>query len=149
MAISWDESFVLGIDEIDQQHRSLVEHFEKFSASIQEGCATELLLDMATFLAGYANEHFATEERYMVQYHYPRIAEQRQEHADFTADAEELLKRIVHEGASRKIAADMSVKMVRWVFQHIRNHDRDMVNYVKACMNGEISYPQEPLESAT
>lgn len=134
MAIIWDESFVLGIDEIDQQHRSIVEHFEKFSAAIQEGCASELLLEMATFLAGYAKEHFATEERYMVQYQYPRIAEQHQEHAVFMSDTEELLKRIVHEGASREIAADLAGKLVRWIIQHIRNHDRDMVKYVKECM---------------
>lgn len=134
MAITWNESFVVGIDEIDQQHRSIVEQFEKFSTAIQEGYASELLLDMATFLAGYAKEHFATEERYMVQYHYPRIAEQRQEHAVFTADAEELLKRIVHEGASREIAAELAGKMVRWVIQHIRNHDHDMVQFVKESM---------------
>jgi hemerythrin len=146
MAITWDESFVVGIDEIDQQHRSIVEQFEKFSAAIQEGYASELLLEMATFLASYANDHFAMEERYMVRYHYPRIAEQHQEHAVFTSDAEELLKRIVHEGASREIAADLAGKMVRWVIQHIRNHDRDMAKYVKACMDGEISFTLDPPE---
>jgi len=135
MAITWNESFVLGIDEIDLQHRSIVEHFEKFSVAIQEGGASDLLLDMATFLAGYAKEHFATEERYMLQYNYPRLAEQRKEHADFTHDAEELLKRIVLEGASREIAAELAGKMVRWVIQHIRNHDRDMVEYIKEHMN--------------
>lgn len=137
MAIKWNESFVLGIDEIDKQHQSIVENFEKFSAAIQEGCASELLLDMATFLTGYAKEHFATEERYMVKYHYPRIAEQRQEHADFTQDAEELLKRLVYEGSSREIAADLAGKMIRWVIQHIRNHDRDMVQFVKGCATYE------------
>jgi hemerythrin-like metal-binding protein len=133
VAITWNESFVLGIEEIDKQHQSIIENFEKFSIAIQEGCASELLLDMATFLAGYATEHFATEERYMKQYNYPRIAEQLQEHAEFTQDAEELLKRIVHEGASREIAADLAGKMVRWVIQHIRNHDRDLVQFVKGC----------------
>lgn len=137
MSIKWNETFVLGIDEIDTQHKSIIENFEKFSAAIQEGSASEMLLDMATFLTGYAKEHFATEERYMVQYHYPRIAEQRQEHADFTQDAEELLKRLVYEGSSREIAAELAGKMIRWVIQHIRNHDRDMVQFVKGCVADE------------
>ena len=133
MAIIWDESYVLGIDEIDLQHRSIVEQFGRFSAAVQEGCASEMLLDMATFLAGYAKEHFATEERVMEKYNYPRIDEQRAEHAIFTHDAEELLRRIVNEGASREIAADLAGKMVRWVIQHIRNHDRAMVQFVMDC----------------
>ena len=137
MALTWDESFVLGIDEIDHQHQSIVEHFGKFSTAIQEGCATELLLDMATFLDGYAKEHFATEERIMEKYHYPRIAEQRHEHAEFTRDADELLRRIVNEGASREIAAELAGKMVRWVIQHIRNHDHAMAEFVKECMERE------------
>ena len=137
MALAWDESFVLGIDEIDQQHRSIVEHFSRFSDAVQEGSANQLLLEMADFLYNYAQTHFATEERYMQRYSYPRIDEQRQEHADFTRDASELKTRLQDEGASRELAAALTGKMVRWVIQHVRNHDRDMVAYVRECMTRE------------
>jgi hemerythrin len=35
MGLVWDETFVLGIDEVDQQHRSIVEHFTKFSEAVR------------------------------------------------------------------------------------------------------------------
>lgn len=134
MALIWDDSFVLGIDEIDEQHRTIVEQFTSFSEAIQAGTAKEVLTETAHFLVQYAQKHFVTEEGYMQKYEYPRIDEQRREHREFTADAEELVKKIEEEGASRELAAALTGKMVRWVIQHIRNHDRDMVNYVKERM---------------
>lgn len=131
MGISWDESFVLGIDEIDEQHRSIVEHFTKLSEAVQDGRAKEILADMAAFLAEYAQLHFATEERYMRKYDYPRIDEQRREHEEFTRDTIELQKKINAEGASREMALALTGKMVRWIIQHIRNHDRAMADYIR------------------
>jgi len=134
MSIEWNDTFVVGIDEIDQQHRSIVEHFTRFSQAVQDGSGREILAEMAAFLADYAQLHFVTEERYMQMYDYPRIEEQRREHEDFTRDARELRNRIDEEGASRELAVALTGKMVRWVIQHIRNHDRDMANFVKERM---------------
>lgn len=137
MAIAWNDSFVVGIEDIDRQHQTIVEQFERFSTAVQDGCASELLLEMATFLLGYANEHFATEEGYMRRYDYPRIEEQLGEHAEFNRDAEDMVRSITENGASRELAAAFVGKMVRWVIQHIRNHDRDMALFVKECMDRE------------
>lgn len=131
MGLAWDESFVLGIEEIDLQHKSIVEHFSSFSAAVQAGSAREVLAEMASFLVGYAQLHFVTEETYMQTYGYPGLADQRREHEEFSRDAEELVKRIQDEGASRELAAALTGKMVRWVIQHVRNNDREMVNYIK------------------
>jgi len=139
MAIAWDETFVLGIDEIDEQHRSIVEHFTKLSEAVQDGSAKEILAEMATFLVEYAQLHFETEERYMQKYDYPRIDEQRREHSDFTCDARELQRKINEEGASREMAVALTGKMVRWVIQHVRNHDRDMVAFVREQMKNDGS----------
>jgi len=137
MGLVWDSTFVLGIDEIDQQHRSIVEHFTKFSEAVQDGSAKEVLADLADFLVEYGQMHFATEEAYMQKYDYPRIDEQRHEHEEFTLDALELRKRIEEEGASRELSIALNGRMVRWVIQHIRNHDRDLVNFIKARMAEE------------
>lgn len=134
MGIAWNDTFVLGIDEIDQQHRSIIEQFTRFSEAAQDGESREDLAGMATFLVEYAKLHFDTEDRYMTRYAYPRIEEQRGEHASFSRDADELVKRIEEEGASREISLALTGKMVRWITQHIRNHDRDMVNFIREQM---------------
>ena len=36
MSLQWDESLVLGIDEIDNQHKSIFVRFEKLSEAAQQ-----------------------------------------------------------------------------------------------------------------
>ena len=134
MSIQWDDSLILGIEEIDNQHQSIVGHFSKLSEAAQSGAGKELIEEIAFFLIDYAQLHFATEDRYMVEYGYPRIDEQRREHEEFTRDAGEFKRRIEQEGASREVAIAVSGKLVRWIIHHIRNHDREMVSFIKERM---------------
>lgn len=134
MALVWDETFILGIDEIDQQHKTIIEQFSRLSDAVQSGDSSEALAEMTRFLVEYATMHFATEEKYMQQYGYPDIEIQRNEHAEFTCDADMFMNKIDAEGASRKLGIEISGKMVKWLINHVRNHDRDMVDYVRGEM---------------
>jgi hemerythrin len=134
MAMEWNESFVLGIDEIDQQHKMIVERFRELSDAVQDAREEEVLAEMTKFLTEYAQFHFVTEERYMKQYAYPDIAEQLAEHAQFSRDAVELQSKLSGGADSHKLAVEMTGKMLRWVVQHVRNHDRKMVLYIKEKM---------------
>lgn len=131
MALQWDETLLLGHEEIDGQHRSIFIQLENLSNAVQDGSPESILEELAGFLFEYTRVHFATEDRIMVEYDYPRLEEQRQEHDEFSRVATDLKTRIEREGISREMAIEMSGKLFRWVVQHIRNHDRDMVNYVK------------------
>ncbi len=131
MALQWDDSLLLGHEEIDNQHRSIFAQLEKLSQAVQAGSPESILEELAIFLFEYTRVHFATEDKVMVEYDYPRIEEQRQEHGEFSRVANDLKSRIGLEGISREMAIEMSGKLFRWVVQHIKNHDRDMVNYVK------------------
>lgn len=134
MAIQWDDTLVLGIEEIDSQHKSIIEHFEKLSEAAQQGKSKEIVEELAFFLFDYAHLHFTTEDKIMVEYKYPKIEIQRQEHGEFTRDANELKKKIQQEGASRKVAIEATGKLLRWIINHIRKHDKEMAAYVKECI---------------
>ena len=135
MSLRWGESMVLGIDEIDSQHKNIIDRFAALSEAFQAGSGTEQITEMIEFLEGYAQEHFPLEDSYMLKYAYPKIAEQRQEHSDFTRDIRELKSRIQLEGASREIAITALGKLIRWIIQHISSHDREMVTYIVARMS--------------
>jgi len=131
MSLQWDESLVLGFDEIDNQHRSIFEQFGRLSEAVQQGEPHEDIEQLANFLLEYANVHFFTEERIMIEYNYPKIEEQRHDHVEFTQNANELKKRIEQEGATREIAIETTGTLLRWIIQHIKGHDKEMVEYVK------------------
>lgn len=131
MSIQWDESLSLGIEEIDNQHKSIIEQFARLSEAVHSGVAKELIEELVFFLDEYAQVHFAAEEKYMVEYGYPRIDDQRREHGEFSRDAGEFKRRLKQEGSTHEIAIVVTGKMVRWIIQHIRNHDRDMAEFIK------------------
>ena len=137
MSLRWDETMVLGIAEIDEQHKTLVEKFTELSEAFQAGKGTDEIPEMIAFLNDYTEMHFALEDKYMLKYAYPKIDVQRNEHSDFTRDVRALRKRIQQEGVSREISIETSGKLIRWIIQHISNHDREMVAYVIAQMKTE------------
>ncbi len=134
MALQWDETLVLGIEEIDNQHKAIVEHFGKLSEAAQQGKSKEIVEELAVFLFDYAHMHFTTEDKIMVEYRYPKIDIQRHEHSEFTRDANELKRKIELEGASKQVALEATGKLLRWIINHIRKHDKEMAEYVKECI---------------
>lgn len=134
MSMEWNESFVLGIEEIDEQHKMIVEHFRMLSDAIHDVREQEVLADMAKFLIEYARFHFATEERYMKQFAYPDMTEQISEHEQFSRDAIDLQSKLSDGANSHMLAVELTGKLFRWVFQHIRDHDRKMAQYIKEKM---------------
>lgn len=141
MALQWDDSLLVGIDEVDEQHRSLVETFTRLSAAAQNGEARHLIAELADFLVKYTHEHFATEERLMRQYGYPLLEEHLREHDEFTRDARELAHKITVEGASREIAIVTIGKLARWIINHIRKEDLKMGEHIRARIAESASPP--------
>ena len=130
MSLRWDETMVLGIEEIDDQHKTIIEKFTWLSEAFQTGNGVEQIEEMITFLDEYVQLHFPTEDKYMLKYAYPKIEEQRKEHGEFTREVRDLKNRIQQDGASRELAFAASGKLIRWIIQHISNHDREMVEYI-------------------
>ncbi|TAN57372.1 MAG: hypothetical protein EPN26_02585 [Rhodospirillales bacterium] len=75
--IEWRPGFSVGIENIDNQHKSLIRALNDVAASLEKGDADECVLVYDEFLRLSA-EHFASEERILFSSGYPHA----QEHAD-------------------------------------------------------------------
>jgi hemerythrin len=137
MAIQWDDSYMIGIAEIDEQHRGIVEHLTSLSEQLQSDFSQQQLFETAAFLKKYVVDHFAAEEALMLRYSYPKLAEQQEEHRLFNAEVESLVAEVEQSGGSRETALKLLGKMVRWVINHLRNHDREMGEYLVQAMQTE------------
>jgi hemerythrin len=145
MSLQWDESLELGLEEIDSQHKSIFAQFGRLSEATEAGNPHELTGQLAAFLLEYAQTHFATEEGIMAAYDYPEIEQQRQEHAEFMENAEDLKKRLETDGACRELAIEATGKLLKWLILHIKKHDRDMVAYVKERLGQQLPHPEGAL----
>ena len=60
--VAWDQSFILGIEEIDNQHHTLVDMVNSLYHAMQEGRGHDSLGELLEQLKDYTVNHFGTEE---------------------------------------------------------------------------------------
>ena len=130
MALTWDSSLELGVQEIDDQHREIFSHFEKLSSACQSGQGEEVLDEVLTFLDNYVAHHFSSEEALMERFRYPKLPEQREQHAIFRQVIEELRSRSREGEQGHELSLAIDRQLVRWLIQHIRSFDRELAEYI-------------------
>lgn len=81
--IKWDESFSVGVSEMDRQHRRIIDLINSLIEKHEIEVDSEIISDTLTRMLEYANEHFRREEQYMLESGYPDYSRQREEHNEF------------------------------------------------------------------
>ncbi|MGE4343810.1 MAG: bacteriohemerythrin [Geoalkalibacter sp.] len=92
--IEWDESFSVNIDRIDREHRKLIDLINQLNEAMLEQKAQKAMTAIVTEMVDYAQTHFATEELYMEEFHYPDLDLHRVEHQKFIEKTDELCRRV-------------------------------------------------------
>jgi len=130
MALTWDDSLELGVQEIDDQHREIFKHFDKLSGACQSGQGEVVLGEVLTFLDDYVAHHFSTEEALMERLRYPKLPEQREQHAIFRQVIEDMRSRSREGEHGHELALAIDRQLVRWLIQHIRSFDKELAEYI-------------------
>lgn len=80
--INWDDSFIIGNEEIDSEHRKLFEIAEKANdvPKLEEGKQLQALQEILEELTTYVNYHLKNEEAHMKKIEYPELIEHKIEH---------------------------------------------------------------------
>lgn len=129
--ILWSQEFAIGISEIDEQHRHLVELINSLTnnPAREDPATTESVL---TELNDYVRDHFTLEERLMdgAGFDAEFVARHCAEHAyfvgalrDFTAD--------FRSGRSG-VTVSLIEYLVHWLLHHIVVVDREMSDQYRA-----------------
>jgi len=81
--IVWDQAFSVGVEEIDQQHKQLVEIINHLIELDGISVSSERISDTLTRMTEYADYHFTSEERMMQSAGYPGTEAHKLEHVAF------------------------------------------------------------------
>ena len=92
--LEWKETYNIGVKEIDIQHRGLFDLISKLSKTKHLYHNDKFFFATLNTLMKYAEIHFSTEERYMREAQYPKLAEHKQEHTEFIVEVIKLLQAI-------------------------------------------------------
>lgn len=114
--------FLLGIAEIDAEHRMLVDLLNETHALISSGQSEAARQRFVETLSTYVDQHFTNEEAFMQQIGFPGIEDHRKIHENFKASFNELKPLIVtyDDEAFRKALGDAFA----WIVTHIGKTDR-------------------------
>jgi hemerythrin-like metal-binding protein len=124
--IKFESNHLVGIEEIDEQHRNLVYLVNRLNDALKHNEAKETTLLMFDELLVATTHHFDTESRYMTSYHYPEQSAHEVEHAHLVNEALQL-KTQFRDG--RELLALQSIK--DWLLGHIVFSDKRMAVYLR------------------
>ncbi len=128
----WDYILSVGIDEIDDDHRRLVDLFNILNHSVTEGDAPDYLEAVLEELISCTVWHFSHEERLMLKYGYEGIAEHKMEHQDLIKSAKELQQKILQAG---NLVANEDIEFLEhWLTEHILTADMKLGSYLVEVM---------------
>lgn len=121
---TFTQDCLIGIEEIDNEHRHLFELINQASALLQEPSAAAVTVrELVADLKNYAVTHFAHEEAYMEQIGDPELPRQKREHAAFTEKINGMNQEFEDEASGREALSNLLEYLARWLYRHILGSD--------------------------
>jgi len=124
--IEWNDSFVLNIELIDNQHKQLIALINKFSKAVGNNDLHQVS-KLLNELRRYAFFHFSTEEEYLEKINFKEIDKHVEEHSIFIAD---LLKTIARINSGKPVKLEKIIEYLEsWLFNHILVEDKKFARF--------------------
>lgn len=116
-----DDVLSVGIEEIDEDHRRLVDLFNLLNHSVVGGDDPAYRAALLEELINCTAWHFSHEERLMLKYRYGDYDEHRAEHKELMDSVRALQQKILQQG-DIEAGADLEY-LEQWLTGHILSHD--------------------------
>ena len=124
----WDHILSVGIEEIDEDHRRLVDLYNILNHSVVEGAASDYVGAVLEELINCTAWHFSHEERLMLKYGYEGIEEHKMDHRDLIDGARELQQKYLQVGELDE-KEDLAY-LEHWLTEHILTADMRLGSYL-------------------
>lgn len=120
--LNWSNAFCVGVKEIDDQHKKLVDMANRLNDAMQIGQGKEALAKILNELVDYTVYHFGTEERLMNQHQYPQQAAHKEEHKKLVHDVSTFKAKF--EKGDAAITSEIMNFLRDWLTKHILQSDK-------------------------
>jgi hemerythrin len=119
--ITWNESLSVGVEEIDRQHKQLVNMLNQLLGMDGITVDSETISDTLTRMTDYADYHFTSEEKLMREQDYPEYEVHRREHIEFMRKT--ALLSMGTMTYQKTIPTEMLEYLKTWLIEHILKSD--------------------------
>jgi hemerythrin len=129
-AFEWNETYSVGVDAMDDQHKGLFEIIRELYTAMRSGKGKEVAADVLRRLIDYTAAHFAAEEKLMAQKGYPALAVHQVEHK-ILIDKVLAFKKDFGAGTV-SITPELMKFLQNWLTNHIQTVDRKYGAFMNA-----------------
>jgi hemerythrin-like metal-binding protein len=120
--MEWRSTLEVGHDQIDREHRSLVEALNRLHAAMKMGKGKEEIESILIFLKDYTVSHFKTEEALMVKHAYPGAPVHMAAHADLVKQVSKLITD--YRAGKALLTGAVFDFLEGWLVKHIMSEDK-------------------------
>ncbi len=126
----WDDSYSVGIAQVDEQHKVLVDLVNRLDQAVSTGHDEAALRKILGELLDYTRYHFSTEENLMLSsgqnpLHYRK---HKSEHDDFIQRVKEFSGQL--RGSSTGLSEPLLDFLIKWLVDHILGSDKEMGRFL-------------------
>ena len=128
--IEWSDSFSVNVEEIDRQHRYLINMINELNEAMMAGQGKAIIGKTIQDLTFYTAEHFETEEKYFDLFSYPATVQHKKEHAAFVRQVLEFKEG--YENGRIALSIDIMNFLRDWLKNHILGSDMRYSGFLNA-----------------
>ena len=126
---AWDQSYDLGVREMNQEHKQLISLMNRLHEEYSAKADRSVLKQCVESLVDYTMEHFRDEEEYMARIQYPKLETHKIIHADLIRKLQGHVQSFKTEGQLKQEFFDF---LQLWLSAHIRGIDMQYAQHSKA-----------------
>ena len=126
----WNDSLLIGVELLDNEHRKLVAAVDKLMNACREGKGKLEIAQTLDFVVDYTREHFRDEENLQERYAYPGIYAHKRIHAQFILTIGEIVKEFERIGPNTALSGKLSKTLVEWLINHIGVEDKKVGEHI-------------------
>lgn len=133
--IKWDDSYSVGVEEIDKQHKQLFNIVNDLIRANKLNKGKKEIGKVLNFLADYTVKHFNDEEKLQQESGYPDYEAHKKLHEQFVEDALNFKERFESGQIDTATMMDFNKTITRWLVQHVKGIDQEVGKHIRGADN--------------
>tara|TARA_Y100000294_G_scaffold86422_2_gene80868 strand:+ start:310 stop:717 length:408 start_codon:yes stop_codon:yes gene_type:complete len=120
--IEWSDSYSVDIEEMDKQHKQLLDIINEFDEAAEKKEEKNILNKTLEALLDYSDTHFKKEEELLEQHEYPKIEEHKMRHRELVEGVCQIAIK-VKEG-DKDAPYQIAFLLGDWLLNHLAKEDK-------------------------
>ena len=130
MKIKWDESICLGVPQLDEDHRRLIQTLNFIEAHQDDDVRSEAISVVIEQIREFASHHFRHEEEYMLRIDYPEYHAHKEQHKLFKGTIAALCIDVMNH--KKTAPKEIYHYLSDWVINHLLRTDKQIQAFTEA-----------------